>query len=171
MHNGRVMSLVTCEFRPFAGLHGDRRFWCERGDLNPHGLLRQILSLVRLPISPLSHFITNHLRPLLYRVLPVSVLVSLPIRISQAVEGKLIMIRSEMRIPHGHLYCSVATQLRNRRNIYPSNRRPRSKRVPGLVPGLVLILASATAGSNHSRWAVLGVALELTNTGPLGPDT
>jgi hypothetical protein len=28
--------------------------WCERGDLNPHGLLRQILSLVRLPISPLS---------------------------------------------------------------------------------------------------------------------
>ena len=30
--------------------------WCERGDLNPHGLLRQILSLVRLPISPLSLF-------------------------------------------------------------------------------------------------------------------
>jgi hypothetical protein len=28
--------------------------WCERGDLNPHGLPRQILSLVRLPISPLS---------------------------------------------------------------------------------------------------------------------
>ncbi len=23
--------------------------WCERGDLNPHGLPRQILSLVRLP--------------------------------------------------------------------------------------------------------------------------
>src|ERR1700691_3688764 len=30
--------------------------WCERGDSNPHGLPRQILSLVRLPISPLSHF-------------------------------------------------------------------------------------------------------------------
>jgi hypothetical protein len=30
--------------------------WCERGDLNPHGLLRQILSLVRLPISPLSQW-------------------------------------------------------------------------------------------------------------------
>ena len=30
-------------------------FWCERGDSNPHGLLRQILSLVRLPIPPLSH--------------------------------------------------------------------------------------------------------------------
>jgi hypothetical protein len=29
--------------------------WCERGDSNPHGLPRQILSLVRLPISPLSH--------------------------------------------------------------------------------------------------------------------
>ena len=28
--------------------------WCERGDSNPHGLLRQILSLVRLPIPPLS---------------------------------------------------------------------------------------------------------------------
>ena len=33
------------------------RVWCERGDLNPHGLLRQILSLVRLPISPLSHLL------------------------------------------------------------------------------------------------------------------
>jgi hypothetical protein len=31
--------------------------WCERGDLNPHGLLRQILSLVRLPISPLSQLL------------------------------------------------------------------------------------------------------------------
>jgi hypothetical protein len=29
--------------------------WCGRGDLNPHGLPRQILSLVRLPISPLPH--------------------------------------------------------------------------------------------------------------------
>ena len=31
------------------------RIWCERGDSNPHGLPRQILSLVRLPIPPLSH--------------------------------------------------------------------------------------------------------------------
>jgi hypothetical protein len=30
-------------------------WWCERGDSNPHGLPRQILSLVRLPIPPLSH--------------------------------------------------------------------------------------------------------------------
>ena len=30
-------------------------FWCERGDSNPHGFTRQILSLVRLPIPPLSH--------------------------------------------------------------------------------------------------------------------
>jgi hypothetical protein len=30
-------------------------YWCERGDLNPHGVTRQILSLVRLPIPPLSH--------------------------------------------------------------------------------------------------------------------
>ena len=30
--------------------------WCERGDSNPHGFTRQILSLVRLPIPPLSHF-------------------------------------------------------------------------------------------------------------------
>jgi hypothetical protein len=29
--------------------------WCERGDSNPHGFPRQILSLVRLPIPPLSH--------------------------------------------------------------------------------------------------------------------
>jgi hypothetical protein len=31
------------------------KFWCERGDSNPHGFTRQILSLVRLPIPPLSH--------------------------------------------------------------------------------------------------------------------
>ena len=31
------------------------RCWCERGDSNPHGFPRQILSLVRLPIPPLSH--------------------------------------------------------------------------------------------------------------------
>ena len=31
------------------------RIWCERGDSNPHGFTRQILSLVRLPIPPLSH--------------------------------------------------------------------------------------------------------------------
>ena len=29
--------------------------WCERGDSNPHGFPRQILSLVRLPVPPLSH--------------------------------------------------------------------------------------------------------------------
>jgi hypothetical protein len=30
-------------------------YWCERGESNPHGFPRQILSLVRLPIPPLSH--------------------------------------------------------------------------------------------------------------------
>ena len=53
--------------------------WCERGDSNPHGLLRQILSLVRLPIPPLSRGVegSNFLRRLcplwtteLYRVPP-----------------------------------------------------------------------------------------------------
>src|SRR5208337_2815238 len=33
--------------------------WCERGDSNPHGLPRQILSLVRLPIPPLSHALSG----------------------------------------------------------------------------------------------------------------
>ena len=28
--------------------------WCERGDLNPHAIGRKILSLVRLPVPPLS---------------------------------------------------------------------------------------------------------------------
>jgi len=37
---GEVLSPVSC--------------WCERGDSNPHGFTRQILSLVRLPIPPLS---------------------------------------------------------------------------------------------------------------------
>ena len=35
--------------------------WCERGDSNPHGLPRQILSLVRLPIPPLSHVPILHI--------------------------------------------------------------------------------------------------------------
>jgi hypothetical protein len=37
-----------CRYRPHSS-------WCERGDSNPHGFTRQILSLVRLPIPPLSH--------------------------------------------------------------------------------------------------------------------
>ncbi len=44
----RMSVLIHC------GSFRREEFWCERGDLNPHGLLRQILSLVRLPISPLS---------------------------------------------------------------------------------------------------------------------
>jgi hypothetical protein len=39
-----------------------QKVWCERGDSNPHGFPRQILSLVRLPISPLSHLITKGLQ-------------------------------------------------------------------------------------------------------------
>ena len=31
------------------------RFWCERGELNPHGLPLWILSPARLPVPPLSH--------------------------------------------------------------------------------------------------------------------
>ena len=38
--------------------------WCERGDSNPHGFTRQILSLVRLPIPPLSHGLGSILLPL-----------------------------------------------------------------------------------------------------------
>ena len=40
---------------PSAAKDLDRKTWCERGDSNPHGFPRQILSLVRLPIPPLSH--------------------------------------------------------------------------------------------------------------------
>jgi hypothetical protein len=38
-----------------ADLRSIPNYWCERGDSNPHGFPRQILSLVRLPIPPLSH--------------------------------------------------------------------------------------------------------------------
>jgi hypothetical protein len=37
------------------GRINDSLVWCERGDSNPHGFTRQILSLVRLPVPPLSH--------------------------------------------------------------------------------------------------------------------
>src|SRR5687767_6313886 len=33
--------------------------WCERGDSNPHTFRYQILSLARLPIPPLSHFLNR----------------------------------------------------------------------------------------------------------------
>src|SRR6185437_13105358 len=42
------------------GRDSERGAWCERRDSNPHGFPRQILSLVRLPIPPLSH-VHNHL--------------------------------------------------------------------------------------------------------------
>ncbi len=47
-----VRAVVTKKNQPRAG---DNKGWCERGDSNPHGFPRQILSLVRLPIPPLSH--------------------------------------------------------------------------------------------------------------------
>ena len=31
--------------------------WCERGELNPHGVTHWILSPARLPVPPLSHVI------------------------------------------------------------------------------------------------------------------
>src|SRR5690606_9304913 len=31
------------------------KFWCERGDSNPHAFRHEILNLARLPIPPLSH--------------------------------------------------------------------------------------------------------------------
>lgn len=30
----------------------EQSIWCERGESNPHTVRRQILSLVRLPVSP-----------------------------------------------------------------------------------------------------------------------
>ena len=50
--NKVVSSIVLTEAtKPLRG----GKSWCERGDSNPHGFTRQILSLVRLPIPPLSH--------------------------------------------------------------------------------------------------------------------
>ena len=49
--------------------------WCERGDSNPHGFTRQILSLVRLPIPPLSQL---HQKIALYPVNCATVLRSTP---------------------------------------------------------------------------------------------
>ena len=36
---------------------------CERGDLNPHGVTHQILSLARLPIPPLSRTLNKNGEP------------------------------------------------------------------------------------------------------------
>ena len=45
---------IALEPQSNANAAGEKN-WCERGDSNPHGFTRQILSLVRLPIPPLSH--------------------------------------------------------------------------------------------------------------------
>jgi hypothetical protein len=43
------------DLQTFTAKNAKKKCWCERGDSNPHGFTRQILSLVRLPIPPLSH--------------------------------------------------------------------------------------------------------------------
>ena len=50
-HRGFAESRSRIKFSEFV----PENCWCERGDSNPHGFTRQILSLVRLPIPPLSH--------------------------------------------------------------------------------------------------------------------
>ena len=53
----RVWQIVVCKEPGVCPREQDRKEWCERGDSNPHGFPRQILSLVRLPIPPLSHML------------------------------------------------------------------------------------------------------------------
>src|SRR5579885_2509198 len=47
-----LAAILGEEPEPLCGGRG--KTWCERGESNPHGFPRQILSLVRLPIPPLS---------------------------------------------------------------------------------------------------------------------
>ena len=53
---GHVTSFGSYGTPPGTLNQSKRDYWCERGDSNPHGFTRQILSLVRLPIPPLSHW-------------------------------------------------------------------------------------------------------------------
>jgi hypothetical protein len=55
IHTSEDMVPVFPNCAESVGGSASRVFWCERGDSNPHGFTRQILSLVRLPIPPLSH--------------------------------------------------------------------------------------------------------------------
>jgi hypothetical protein len=58
-NDARIQEIVDrAQYWPQRGKQGRVNLgscWCERGDSNPHGFTRQILSLVRLPIPPLSH--------------------------------------------------------------------------------------------------------------------
>src|SRR5579875_1561592 len=83
--------------------------WCERGDSNPHGFPRQILSLVRLPVPPLSHVWNHSLRHLgSLPVLPVSIVVPLA-----TLNCRRRTRWRKVRIPHRHLYCGMSQQFSN----------------------------------------------------------
>jgi hypothetical protein len=96
--------------------------WCERGDLNPHGLLRQILSLVRLPISPLSQslylvlvrpFILCFLcccRCCLHRWSQICDRLSERHKLMPPLQFP-DRARCRMGVSHRHLYCSVIQQV------------------------------------------------------------
>src|SRR5262245_19318276 len=49
-----VEAPLACSHLLNVNLHRGSRIWCERGELNPHGLPLWILSPARLPIPPLS---------------------------------------------------------------------------------------------------------------------
>jgi hypothetical protein len=53
---GKRLEKTTTQDKEYEGTDSRSAvdYWCERGDSNPHGFTRQILSLVRLPIPPLS---------------------------------------------------------------------------------------------------------------------
>jgi hypothetical protein len=94
--------------------------------LNPYGLLRQILSLVRLPISPLPQaFLCNSLAA--FRFLPLGVVTDLvascsddAIGLSKTASGCFRAFRRELRRLHRLLNCTVSEERRDSLNVYGS---------------------------------------------------
>ncbi len=120
-----VPSLCVCKNQAkwkaggrWSALHG----WCERGDLNPHGFTRQILSLVRLPIPPLSHsfFSSTSLGDAWMRFAGRRFIRHRPgrnTRRNQAIDGGMNVFRRQVSVPHTHLNCSVTHELCDSPNV------------------------------------------------------
>jgi len=56
---------------------------------------------------------------------------------NEAINGRLVMVWTQVGIPHRYLYCIVTHELRDGPYVHSGHRQSRSKRVPVLVPGVV----------------------------------
>ena len=139
--------------------------WCERGDSNPHGLPRQILSLVRLPIPPLSLVEKKQLNylPTSPETAGVSFRCQFPVRVV-AHHGRYrpcCIVRLEMTVHHGLIDRGVSQVARNNRDRDTVHNPPdaavclRQIHVRSTTPALLTACSNQYHASNHTAPSVV----------------